>query len=156
MQANNILIKFQHALGRPGDKEPVALVSDFGCATHIDGTGRARFRGSRRSQIPEVAASAWAKEASASGQRRGPLSSVVSPPDVTTAADVWLLGSHVLPRLLEGVALASRLSKSGCSTLTTLLASTRAPDPAHRPTMGALEAGLMELCKGLQPAAEPH
>jgi hypothetical protein len=117
----------------------------------MDSDGRARFRGSKRSPLPEVVASEWAKDGR---DRKGPTSSVISAPDVTKSADVWLLGSHVLSRLLDGV--AGGLPEPWRSILTTLLASTKATNPADRPTMCELQGKLEAMSTGLKEAAGRH
>ena len=131
LQIDNILIKFQDA---DGGTEPVALLSDFGCAVNLRGSSSAPYRGSRKSLIPEVAESKWAAAwAQAAAHHDGARPDHSAPvPHVTAAADVWLLGAYVLPRLL------GELPEGVHASVHAIVASCTHKTPKNRPTMQAL------------------
>ncbi len=140
-----MLIKFQHSRG---GTQPVAFLSDFGCAAQLDKDGKAVFRGARTSVIPEVAASTWAREGTI-GAKDAVTSRTHQPPHVTPAADVWLLGSRVLPQLLRVAPESEPESKHLGDGISSILTLTLQSAPAER-----LSAhGLVGKLNGLWDAA---
>lgn len=122
------MIKFQDS-EVDGGTEPVALLSDFGCAKRITSTGSVPYPGSWRSPIPEVAKSTWAVVRRNVGGSTDP---APPRPQVTTTADVWLLGRNVLPRLLREVPEGAR------AKVQELLDATTNEEPKARPAMRTL------------------